>query len=116
MLIHKNKSTKVWYLKIEDDIHSRGISYLNINKIGFLRQLCSGESELGISPAKEIELIAEELNSKLRHRLKFVNKDIYANYDQFLSHFLTRGGVIEAAIEGERLVPFSVSFFIEPNG
>jgi len=45
-----------------------------------------------------IKLIAEELNGKLRNRLKIINKDIYSNYDQYISHFLTRGGVIEAGI------------------
>jgi len=50
-----------------------------------------------------IRVIAEELSSKLKHRLKIINKDIYSNYDQFLSHFLTRGGIVEAGIEGEKL-------------
>ena len=41
-----------------------------------------------------IKLIAGELTTKLKNRLKILNKDIYADYDQFISHFLTRGGVI----------------------
>ena len=41
-----------------------------------------------------IKLIVEELTSKLRNRLKIINKDVYANYDQYISHFLTRGGVV----------------------
>lgn len=45
-----------------------------------------------------IKLIVEELTSKLRHRLKIINKDIYRDYDQFITHFLTRGGIIEAGI------------------
>lgn len=41
-----------------------------------------------------IGLVAQELTQKLRHRLKIVNKDIYSDYDQFITHFLTRGGVV----------------------
>jgi hypothetical protein len=32
----------MWYLKIEDEINSRGLAYLNINKIAFLREVCEG--------------------------------------------------------------------------
>jgi hypothetical protein len=63
-----------------------------------------------------IRLIAEELTSKLRIRLKIISKDIYGDYDQFISHFLTRGGIIQAGIEGEKLAQFSISFFIDPCG
>jgi len=45
-----------------------------------------------------ITLIAEELRSKLKSRIKIINKDIYANYEQYISHFLTRGGIIEAGV------------------
>jgi hypothetical protein len=47
-----------------------------------------------------IRLIVEELTNKLKSRLKIVNKDIYINYEEYLSHFLTRGGLIEAGFEG----------------
>lgn len=63
-----------------------------------------------------IKLIADELSSKLRFRLKIINKDIYAHYDQYISHFLTRGGIIEAGVQGDKLSSFSISFFIEPSG
>lgn len=45
ILIYRNQEIKVWYLKIEDEIHSRGLAYLNILKIAFLRELCSGSFE-----------------------------------------------------------------------
>jgi hypothetical protein len=48
-----------------------------------------------------IKLVVEELSQKFKNRLKIINKDIYADYDQFISHFLTRGGVVEAGIEIE---------------
>lgn len=63
-----------------------------------------------------IRLIADELTAKLRHRLKIINKDVYRDYDQFITHFLTRGGIIEAGIDGEKLMQFSISFFIDPCG
>ena len=44
-----------------------------------------------------IKLIANELKDKLKQRLKILNKQIYPTYNQFMSHFFTRGGVIEAA-------------------
>ena len=63
-----------------------------------------------------IKLIADELHNKLKRRLKIVNKDIYNNYNQYISHFLTRGGVIEAGVQGDKLTQFSISFMIEPSG
>lgn len=59
-----------------------------------------------------IKLIAQELESKLKNRLKIINKDIYPNYDQYISHFLTRGGVIEAGIATDKQTQFSISFLI----
>lgn len=37
ILIFKNREIKQWYLKIEDEVNSRGLAYLNISKIAFLR-------------------------------------------------------------------------------
>ena len=36
---------------------------------------------------------------KLKLRLKIMNKEVYSDYDQYLSHFVTRGGFIQAGIE-----------------
>ena len=63
-----------------------------------------------------IRLIAEELTNKLPHRLKIIHKDIYSDYHQFLTHFLTRGGIIQAGMEGDKSTSFSISFFIDPCG
>lgn len=48
-----------------------------------------------------ISLIAEELKVKLSLRLKILNKSVYPDYNSFLSHFLTRGGFLQACIEPE---------------
>jgi hypothetical protein len=45
-----------------------------------------------------LRLIASELSSKLRVRLKILNKDVYGDYDQFINHFFTRGGIIQAGV------------------
>lgn len=63
-----------------------------------------------------IKLIAEELSEKLKNRLKIINKDIYGSYEQYISHFLTRGGVIEAGVDHDQNSQFSISFLIEPSG
>ena len=62
-----------------------------------------------------IQLISDELLLKLKKRLKILSKNVYSTYEQFLSHFVTRGGVIEAAPEN-KCTEHSISFFIEPNG
>jgi hypothetical protein len=70
----------------------------------------------GVEESQIIALIAEELTTKLKSRIKIINKDIYANYEQYISHFLTRGGIIEAAVEADKATQFSISFFIDPAG
>ena len=45
LLIFHHKDVKVWYFKIEDEIHSRGLAYLPVNKIAFIRELCEGKGE-----------------------------------------------------------------------
>ena len=44
-----------------------------------------------------IQLIAGELTLKLKKRLKILRKDIYENYQLFITNFVTRGGIIEAS-------------------
>lgn len=63
-----------------------------------------------------IALIVQELTAKLEHRLKIVNKDVYSNYKQYITHFFTRGGVIEASFNIAESTNFSVGLIIEPNG
>ena len=57
-----------------------------------------------------------ELESKLRLRLKIINKDTYGSYEQYMAHFLTRGGVVEAGVDDEKTTQFSISFVIDPEG
>ena len=106
----------MWYFKIEDEIHSRGLAYLHITKIAFLRELCEGQGDFAAVEEKQmVQLIADELRNKLKLRLKIVNKHIYSTYEQYISHFLTRGGKLEAGLP-DRSTQFTVSFVIEPNG
>lgn len=63
-----------------------------------------------------IALIAQELTVKLENRLKIVNKDVYANYKQYITHFFTRGGVVEASYSFGESNSFSIGLLIEPNG
>lgn len=63
-----------------------------------------------------IALIVQELTSKLQHRLKIVNKDVYSNYKQYITHFFTRGGVIEASFNISDSTNFSIGIMIEPTG
>lgn len=46
-------------------------------------------------------LISDELQAKLKLRLKILNKSIYPDYNSYISHFLTRGGFLQACIEPE---------------
>lgn len=48
-----------------------------------------------------IKLIADELKLKLKVRLKILHKNVYNDYDSYISQFLTRGGVLQACIEPE---------------
>jgi hypothetical protein len=41
-----------------------------------------------------IAVIADELKSILKIKLKIINKNVYHNYHNYISHFLTRGGII----------------------
>lgn len=46
-----------------------------------------------------IKVVADEIRIKLRSKLKIMNKNAYKDSEMFLSHFLTRGGIIQAAVE-----------------
>ncbi len=58
------------------------------------------------------------MKDKFKQRLKILHKNVYPNYQQYITHFLTRGGVIEAAPIGTLgdIKQMSISFLIEPNG
>ncbi len=39
VLIHKNKEIKKWFLKIDDEVNTRGLAILNVDSLAFLKQL-----------------------------------------------------------------------------
>jgi hypothetical protein len=123
LLIYKNQHTKRWFFKIDDEFSSRGLAYFNVNSINLLKKLNQENNDDVLSDMfgteKEvIQLVADELKEKLKTKLKILHKSIYPTYNQFMTHFLTRGGVIEAApsLSQSDIKEVSVSFLIEPNG
>lgn len=88
--------------KIDDEVNSRGLAVLNVDGLAFLKQLRRQEdSQENIEDKEIIGLIVDELKAKLRLRLKIIHKSVYPDYNTYISHFYTRGGILQACIEPE---------------
>jgi len=116
VLIHHYPEVKKWFFKIEDETKGRGLAVINIEAFSFVRKFKQGHFvDENIDEKDIIKAIAQELQEKIRKKLKVVDKHVYPSYDEYMAHFSTRGGIIEAECNG-KVQQYSVSFLIEPNG
>ena len=120
-LISSYPNINIWIFKTNYDNNATGIAYLNTDKIDIINNF---RKDMKKSKNQEDK---KNLKKKLLYELKnilmkyatFVFPNLYKNWNQYLSHFLSQRGIIEccptkglSGIMGKPCIPI----FIEPNG
>ncbi|KAM3133631.1 hypothetical protein pb186bvf_014318 [Paramecium bursaria] len=93
VLIQKNPSINIWILKIDDETQGRGIAWMDVRK-----------------------MVKQDVVNIIQ-KLRIVYPQLYKSYDEYLLHFTTRGGIIEACpCSPVKVQSPCIHFQIEPNG
>ena len=119
-LIITYPNIEVWILKCNTELNAKGIAYLNISKIDFINQL-RFEKKNNTSFTDEIfqEKLYYQLKKILTNNIQYAYKNLYSNWNEYLTKFLNGKGIIECCptkdldgVMGNPCIPM----FIEPNG
>ena len=120
-LISSYPNINIWIFKTNFDNNATGIAYLNTDKIDIINNF---RKKLKINKTPEEEKIIKkkflyELKNVLGKYVSFAYPNLYKNWNEYLSHFLSYRGVIECCptkglggIMGKPCIPM----YIEPNG
>lgn len=141
-LISTYPSINIWIFKIDNEIKTRGIATLHLDKIKQIQELkkeriYTNNSNVNVNiikPDNNIDknfnnlLLTKEkfeeniyyiLKSILNKKLDILNKNIYNSGEDYFNEFISKGGVIEAcptySLTGITGSPV-ISFLIEPDG
>ncbi|CAK90310.1 unnamed protein product (macronuclear) [Paramecium tetraurelia] len=115
VLIVKNRNTRIWIFKIDCSFGGRGIATINISTIPGLNQLLNcNEQELD---ENTISAIKQIIKTQLPLKLKIAVKSLYQSYKEYITAFLTSGGIVEAFPIQDRLKiqKTSISFHVSPQ-
>lgn len=115
-LIISNIHIDRWVFKMEGEHEGRGLAYFDITSVKSLNRL-----------RKKIDTLEEEatfilvqrlLVSNLPKKLKIVKSSLYRSFHEYISHFIKKGGLIEASpstLQKNMGFP-GFTFIIEPDG
>ena len=94
ILIANNITINNWIFKIDDEFNGRGIAWFSVNGINYFKEL----RKIGKFEVSEglLGRIRDLLTQILPNRLKFATPSLYPNYNEYILHFLRKGGIIEA--------------------
>ena len=120
-LISSYPKINIWIFKCNFDYNATGIAYLNTDKIDIINEFRNRMKNNNNITDKNI--FKKKLFFKLKNILNkyatFVIPNLYKNWNEYLSHFLSHRGVIEccptkglSGIMGKPCIPI----LIEPNG
>ena len=120
-LISSYPNINIWIFKSNYDYNAVGIAYLNTDKIDIINEFRQRMKNSDNVTDKSI--FKKKLFFKLKNILNkyatFVFPNLYKNWNEYLSHFLSNRGVIEccptkglSGIMGKPCIPI----FIDPNG
>ena len=120
-LISSYPNINIWIFKTNYDHNSIGIAYLNTDKIDLINQY---RKDLKLKKSfEEKKIIKKNFLYELKHILNkyvsFVYPNLYKNWNEYLTHFLSYRGIIEccptkglSGIMGKPCIPI----YIQPNG
>ena len=93
VLVANNKDVQTWLFKIDDEFSGRGVAYLNIQSIPQLHEILRIYENFDQNQIHQIKNI---LQNALRYKISIVQPTLYRDYREFITHFIKRGGIIEA--------------------
>ena len=120
-LITSYPNINIWIFKSNWDYNSTGIAYLNTDEIDAINYYRNFIKKNNSTTDKSIfrKKLFFELKNILKKYASFAYPNLYKNWNQYLSHFLSHNGVIECCptkgfggIMGKPCIPI----YIEPNG
>ncbi|EGR31111.1 IQ calmodulin-binding motif family protein, putative, partial [Ichthyophthirius multifiliis] len=117
ILILNNIKIDTWLFKIDDEINSRGIAYLTVDNISFIKNLRKINATIEINQDL-LHKIQEVLTKSLPSKIKMAIPSLYQNYKQFINYFVRKGGIIEASptYQSNQISSPSIFFQIDPVG
>jgi hypothetical protein len=114
-LIAYNFHVNLWLFKIDDEFNGRGHASFNVEQVKLLVDLRNRKL-----PVNEdlILKIHEIVSSILPMKIKITMPHLYRNYQEYITKFVQKGGVIEAApnCSPSQISSSSVGFVIDPVG
>ncbi|KAL4463088.1 hypothetical protein ABPG74_007089 [Tetrahymena malaccensis] len=118
ILILNNIRVDTWLFKIDDEVGSRGIAYLNVDSIAFLKKLRKQTIQIEIGQELLIQL-QQILADKLPTKVKMAVPSLFQyGYKEYLNQFILKGGIIEACptCTFSQVSSPSIFFHIDPLG
>lgn len=126
-MIYSYPQVRKWVLKIDSETSSRGVAVVDTSKL-VGKRLHRRASEEASKPTSQLHqkqcreeiysLLENSLITNREERIIPLDRSIYPTQEEFLRHFYTRGGIIEAAINNFETDLENTCFTvnIEPDG
>ena len=122
-LVMENLDVTRWLLKLDDQVESRGIAYIDIAEhlrcypwaLKEAQRYGEKWSKKWAQEAAYIKIHAELPAVLVQHAVT-VNSHVYNSWQKYLNTFLSQGGVIEACPPSDSVQGITVDMTIEPDG
>ncbi len=110
LLIQNNHHVSRWFLKIDNESHSRGLAVLQVDNWKAMK--------IVLQSSNDMSSIKQLLQNQMPRRLVIQSREVYSSYSHYLKHYSRNGGIIEACPVSNpgTVTSASIAFRIDPDG